>query len=216
MSEPIENAQRSSTIDQRRFWEKAYLQEHPLWRGPSDLELDNLRGRVLEIGCGDGKTAMAIIEKGLSVVGLDASRAALSTSSRRIYSDRLCLVQGNAIELPFKSKSFDSVTMVHFIDHLLATGRERAAKEIDRVLRPGGTIIGRFFSVDDIRCGKGKQIEPNTYLRGNGISVHYFIDEEILELFEGYLVEKMCESKKRTKFSQDGGHRSFMTVELRK
>ena len=120
------------------------------------------------------------------------------------------------MELPFRSESFDSVTMVHFIDHLLAADRERAAKEIDRVLRPGGAIFGRFFSVDDIRRGKGKQIEPNTYLRGNGITVHYFIGEEIIGLFKGYTLEKISESKKLTKFTQGGGHRSFMTVELRK
>jgi ubiquinone/menaquinone biosynthesis C-methylase UbiE len=216
MSDPIEEPPHFSITRQNEVWEMAYRHEHPLWRGPSDLLLNNLKGKVLELGCGDGKTTVALVETGLSVVGLDLSRTALSSSKKRINSDRLILVQGDAIELPFKAESFDSVAAVHLIDHLLSTDRSKVVCEIDRVLRPGGIIVGRFFSIDDMRFGKGKEIEPNTFLKENGIFNHYFIESEVIELFAGYHLISINSSKKPMKFSSGAKHRSLITAELRK
>jgi ABC-type uncharacterized transport system ATPase subunit len=67
-----------------------------------------------------------------------------------------------------------------------------------------------------MRFGKGKQIEPNTFLRENGIFNHYFIEDEILDLFTDYSVMSMNSSMKATKFSGENKHRSLITVELRK
>jgi SAM-dependent methyltransferase len=216
MSDPIEKHPQIGITGQKEVWERAYRQGHPLWRGPSDLHLNNLKGRVLELGCGDGKTAIAMIETGLNVVGLDLSRTALATLKQRIDSNNLCLVQGNAIELPFKEGSFDSVATVHFIDHFLSNDRHKVVREIDRVIATDGVIIGRFFSREDMRFGKGRQIEPNTFLRENGIFNHYFIEDEIFDLFTGYSVISMNSSMRATKFSGEVKHRSLITVELRK
>jgi len=216
MRDPVEKPPQIGTSGQKEAWEKAYRQGHPLWRGPSDLHLNNIKGSVLELGCGDGKTAIAMVESGLIVVGLDLSRTALTTLKKRTDSKNLSLVQGNAIELPFKKGSFDSVTAVHFIDNFLSSDRHKVVREIDRVLAPDGVILGRFFSREDMRFGKGRQIEPNTFLRENGIFNHYFTEDEIFGLFTGYSVMSMNTSMRATKFSGETKHRSFITVELRK
>jgi ubiquinone/menaquinone biosynthesis C-methylase UbiE len=207
---------RSIKEGQQAAWEKAYRQEHPRWRGPSDLKMDRLGGKVLELGCGDGKTAIRLAEAGLSVTGLDRSRAALLTLSRRIGSGKLELVQGDALDLPFKDGAFDSVTSVHFIDHLLSADRRNAVDEIGRVLRQSGVVVGRFFSVNDMRFGKGKDVEHGTYLKGNGVINHYFSEAEILDLFAGYDVLSIEASRRETKFSGGSDHRSWITAELRK
>ena len=216
MSDTVEKSPRIGTTGQKEAWERAYRQGHPLWRGPSDLRLNNIIGRILELGCGDGKTAIGMVKSGLIVVGLDLSRTALTTLKKRTDSKNLSLVQGNAIELPFKEGSFDSVAAVHFIDHFLSNDRHKVVREIDRVLAKDGVIIGRFFSREDMRFGKGRQIEPNTFLRENGIFNHYFIEDEILDLFTGYSVMSMNSSMRTTKFSGETKHRSYITVELRK
>ncbi len=216
MRELDEGALRSTKSELREVWERMYHQEHPRWRGPSDLNLDNLKGRVLELGCGDGKTAIAMVEAGLSVVGLDLSRTALLTLGKRIDSGKLDLIQADALDLPFNEGAFDSVTSVHFLDHLILSDRRRAVSEIDRVLRAGGIVVGRFFSVDDMRSGKGEQIEQSTYLRGNGVINHYFREDEILDLFAGYEALSIDPVLKSTKFSDDKTHRSYITAELRK
>jgi ubiquinone/menaquinone biosynthesis C-methylase UbiE len=201
---------------QKEVWEKAYSQGHPLWRGPSDIRLNDLNGRVLELGCGDGKTAISLIESRLTVVGLDLSRTALMTLKRRNDSGDLSLVQGDALDLPFKEGSFDSVTAVHIIDHFILSDRLKLVKEIDRVLAIDGIVIGRFFSTEDMRFGSGSKIETNTFLRENGIFNHYFTEEEIHELFSGYNVMSIYSSVRATKFSGKEKHRSFINVELKK
>jgi ubiquinone/menaquinone biosynthesis C-methylase UbiE len=216
MSGQARNFLNRTSSGQGKAWDEVYSQEHPRWRGPSDLDLGNLEGRTLELGCGDGKTAIALIEKGLMVVGFDLSRTALSVLSKRSGSERLSLVQGNALDLPFAEGVFDCVTAAHVIDHLLAEERSKAVDEIRRVLRPHGLVIGRFFSIDDMRFGKGKEIEPNTYLKGNGVLNHYFSEHEIISLFSGFKVMSIGSTKKPTKFSSDSGYRALITAELRK
>ncbi len=216
MSDMLEKTQRYTTMSRKSAWDESYRQEHPRWRGPSDLDLSGLKGRVLELGCGDGKTAIALVEKGLEVVGLDTSRTALLILSKRVVSERLSLVQADGLDLPFGEASFDCLASVHFLDHLLSGERGYAVEEMRRVLKPGGVIIGRFFSVNDMRFGKGEEIEPETYLRGNGVFNHYFTEGEILSLFDGYLPITINSSNKPTKFSGDSGHRSLITVRLRK
>ena len=216
MSDPAEEPRQRTARSQKSAWDEAYRQGHPRWRGPSDLDLSGLRGRVLELGCGDGKTAIALAQKGLQVVGLDPSRVALLTLGKRVGSDKLSLVQADALSLPFKEASFDCLASVHFLDHLLLKDRENAVEEMGRVLKPGGLVIGRFFSVNDMRFGKGEEIEPKTYLKGNEIINHYFTEEEVLSLFDGYLPITINSSNKPTKFSGESGHRSLITIELRK
>jgi SAM-dependent methyltransferase len=203
-------------MEQKEVWDRAYRQKHPCWRGPSNLDLNNLKDTVLELGCGDGKTAIALVKAGSTVVGLDLSGTALLTSRRRVNSENLSLVQGDAVNLPFRERSFNCVTVVHFIDHFLSADRLKVVGEIDRVLGQGGIVIGRFFSIKDMRFGRGKQVEPHTFLRGNGIFSHYFEEGEILDLFAGYSVLSINSSMNPIKLSGNAGYRSFITVELRK
>ena len=39
------------------------------------------------------------------------------------------------------------------------------------------------FSVEDMRCGDGKMVEPMTFVRGRGILYHYFTESELVRLF---------------------------------
>ena len=216
MSDRAGNHPRSATSGQRSAWDDVYRQEHPRWRGPTDIDLSGLQGRILELGCGDGKTATAALEKDLDVIGLDSSRGALSAFSRRRSSEHLSLVQGDALDLPFMEASFDCVTAVHLLDHLLSDERIRAVVEMQRVLRPHGMVIGRFFSRDDMRFGKGEEIEENTFLKGNGVFNHYFSEAEVRTLFDGFDVVSIDSSLKPTKFPSDSGHRALITANLRK
>jgi len=59
------------------------------------------------------------------------------------------LVQANAESLPFADESFDAVVCVYLFHELPAEARENAAREMARVLKPGGMIS---FS-DSIQTG---------------------------------------------------------------
>lgn len=49
------------------------------------------------------------------------------------------LVPGSATDLPFPSKSFDCVTALDLLEHI--PDHERAARELTRVLKPGGMLL---------------------------------------------------------------------------
>ncbi|HJJ98285.1 MAG TPA: class I SAM-dependent methyltransferase, partial [Methanocorpusculum sp.] len=78
---------------------------------------------------------------------------------------------------------FDAVFCWHVLGHLPATVWPTAASEMRRVLRPSGKMFLKGFSRNDMRCGKGREVEPYSYLRGDGIVTHYFTDTELREVF---------------------------------
>jgi SAM-dependent methyltransferase len=122
-----------------------------------------------------GKTASVL-------VGVDIARSSLV---RLAVDAPGILVQADAARLPFRDAAFDVVLCRHVLGHLVEDDRKAAAKEILRVLRKNGKAHFEVFSTDDARFGKGRKVEPRTFLRGDGIIHHYFEDEEARRLFGG-------------------------------
>ena len=168
-------------------WENEYAKKGHIWGGAVHHLPEIPRGeRVLELGCGNGKTSRALVERGCDVVGIDLSRSALDLyrSSLPKDTDGQGLL-ADARSLPFADRAFFAVVALHVIGHLRKEDRERAAREASRVLRPGGTLYFTGFSREDFRIGNGCETEPGTILRKNGIATHYFSEKEVCDLFDG-------------------------------
>jgi len=191
-------------MDQRRSWNDNYSRPDPMWKGPSILSYPVLSGTVLELGCGNGKTVAALVRSAERVVGLDFSRQGLDRCRASVRSTKLDLVEGDVRDLPFSDQCFDHVVAVHVLGHLRAKEMEQAVREILRVMVPGGTVMIRTFSCQDMRAGKGEEVEPGTYIRGNGILTHYFSHAEIAELMSDFLEVSLEEvvQKKRYRGSE--------------
>ncbi len=99
--------------------------------------------RALDLACGTGllldRIAHRIGER--SVVGLDPNRAMLLSRERR--SDAAPRVQATAEALPFRDSSFDVVTAGYLPKYVRLP---RLAREVRRVLRPGGRVAMYDFS----------------------------------------------------------------------
>ncbi len=97
--------------------------------------------RVLDIGCGDGELALALQQRGATVVGLDASPPMLEAARARASMQQadLALCLGRAERLPFADESFDVVVAVTILCFVPAA--EATFAEIGRVLRPGGRLV---------------------------------------------------------------------------
>ncbi len=105
--------------------------------------LEPLDGRrVLELGGGLGVGAAALAMRGAEVVILDISlqraRAARRMLLREGLAQKVHIVVGEAENLPFRSGAFDRATTKAVLIH---TNLPRAAREIHRVLRPGGRAV---------------------------------------------------------------------------
>jgi SAM-dependent methyltransferase len=98
--------------------------------------------RVLDVGCGTGRLAVALAERGARVWGVDPSEEMLR-QARAAGGRNVGLRLGRAEALPFKDAWFERAvlrTVVHLID------RPRAFLELARVLRPGGRAVIATFA----------------------------------------------------------------------
>ncbi len=165
-------------------WDKDYRSRGRLW-GSATKDIPDLRegSEVLELGCGDGKTLSAMAGRDWRITALDISAEALRLS--RITMQEAFLLLADARRLPFRDESFDAIFAFHVTGHLLLADRESAASEATRVLRKGGKLFLREFGAEDMRLGKGKEVELSTFRRGHGVITHYFTEDEIAELFPG-------------------------------
>jgi ubiquinone/menaquinone biosynthesis C-methylase UbiE len=99
--------------------------------------------RVLDLGCGDGTTAVPIARLGADVTGVDISRNLVEAGNRRAQQAGLanCRFQhGDAAGLSgLADASFDLV--VSIFGAMFCPKPFEVAKEMVRVTRPGGRIV---------------------------------------------------------------------------
>jgi SAM-dependent methyltransferase len=171
-------------------WNREYQQKGRIWRG-APPKLPNLPAgsRVLELGCGNGKTLAAMLKRTWRVAALDLSPLAVRlgggmAASLRDAPSEADLLVADVASLPFQDDVFDAVFAFHVIGHLRENDRHRAALEAARVLKADGRLFFLEFGVEDMRAGKGEEVEPRTFRRGGGILTHYFSEGEVQELFE--------------------------------
>lgn len=164
-------------------WEKDYRSRGHLWAGGvKDLPQMPEGSAVLELGCGNGKTLSAMLRRPWSITALDISIEAIRLS-RRDLSEKVALLVADARLLPFRDESFDAVFAFHVAGHLLISEREKLAIEASRVLKEKGLLFFRGFGMGDLRAGAGVEVEPGTFMRGQGIVTHYFSESEVAGLF---------------------------------
>lgn len=113
--------------------------------------------RVLDVACGNGNATLAAARSGTQVVGVDYVPELLVGGRGRAVAEGLDVEfqLGDAEELPAEDDSFDAVLSV--FGSMFAPDHQRAADEIARVTRPGGTVglaswtpdgfIGEMFRV---------------------------------------------------------------------
>lgn len=96
--------------------------------------------RALELGCGTGLFLEQVARaSGAAVTGLDLSTDLLAQARRRCAGlPGVRLVRGNAEQAPFPAASFDVVYGSSVLHHLDTAA---AAREVARLLRPGGRLV---------------------------------------------------------------------------
>src|SRR3989338_9140907 len=99
--------------------------------------------RVLDLGCGDGTTAVPLAQLGAEVIGIDIAKNLVDAGNKRALEaglNRLTFQEGDASNLQgISDHSFDLTLSV--FGAMFAPKLFDVAKEMVRVTKPGGRIV---------------------------------------------------------------------------
>ena len=118
--------------------------------------------RFLDVGCGTGRWLRRYEKWGFRATGIDATPRMLSLAKQ--CGTRCALVGGEAFRLPFADCTFDAVSDVTVIQHIVPEAQPQALAENLRVIKPGGRLI-----LMELIRGKGSHIfprPPEHWIRG--------------------------------------------------
>jgi tellurite methyltransferase len=134
------------------------------------------RGRILELGCGEGRDSVYFASRGFAVTGVDASAAGLEkadrlAAERGVRVDWLCR---SMLDLPVAGR-FDLVYSCGSIHHVPKEGRGRLFRRLRSLTRPGGVHAHIVFTDATVYAEKGEEID-------------YFVPGELGEIYSDWLV----------------------------
>ena len=114
-----------------------------LWRNAVRKAIKPVSGdRILDIAAGTGTSSMALLKPGVSVVAADFSNGMLEEGRKRY--PKLEFAFADAMNLPFKEREFDVVTMSFGLRNV--QDHRVALQQFLRVLKPGGRLVICEFS----------------------------------------------------------------------
>lgn len=139
-------------------------------------ELVDVKAKVLDFGCGYGRIVDQLNQRGYSdVVGIDPSFAMIDRG-RRMFPE-LSLLHSRGQDLPLDSHSFDAVIACAVFTSIPSSEeRQAAAREIARVLKPGGLLhLSEFCASEERR-----------FMSALGVLMRYSTPKVLQRLFEDF------------------------------
>jgi tellurite methyltransferase len=182
-----------------QFWNES--EEREWWQTPAPDVLELIRShsaqqrpRVLDLGCGLGRPAIAFAQAGFSVTAIDSSVTAIQYL--REWANRLGLemliFQGDVLDPRLPEGYFDIVLSYNVIYHGFREQFKAAIQHVSQLLKPGGLFYFTCPTREDGKYGFGEQTAPYTYLSTKSIlpgDIHYFSDEADLdELLKDFIL----------------------------
>lgn len=151
---------------------------------------------LLEVGAGAGNTAFPILahnrNSDLKIHACDFSKKAVEIirqneayDPKNIQAD-VWDAAGDMLPPGLAENSVDIVLMIFIFSALSPSQWNQAVKNIYSVLKPGGEVLFRDYGRGDlaqVRFKKGRYLEENFYIRGDGTRVYFFEKDELIQIW---------------------------------
>ncbi len=141
-------------------------------------------GKILDIGCGNGRYLSTLKKQGWQTYGIERNPKASKYARDKLH---LAVKTGDLLDCEYQDKFFDVITMSHSLEHLyepLAT-----LKEIKRILRNDGLLVITIPNIDSFVAKTFKE-----YWYGLQLPVHLisFTTDSITKMLDkaGFKVKK--------------------------
>ena len=166
--------------------------------------------KILEVGAGAGNTAFPILASNenqeLMIHACDFSKKAIDLirnneayDPKRIQASVWDVSDSNLPD-DVAEGSVDLVLLIFIFSALHPEQWEAAANNVFRLLKPGGEVCFRDYGRGDLtqlRFKKGRLLEENFYIRGDGTRVYFFSEEELRAIW-GNLTARVGELQTAT------------------
>lgn len=168
---------------------------------------------VLEVGAGAGNTAYPILAQNnnpsLKIHACDFSKKAVDVirqneayDTKNIQAD-VWDAAGDVLPPDLTPESADIVIMIFIFSALSPSQWEQAVSNTYKVLKPGGVVLFRDYGRGDlaqVRFKKGRYLEENFYIRGDGTRVYFFEKDELAKIWSGKDAEASSPSDTPNRF----------------
>lgn len=146
--------------------------------------------RIWDLGCGAGRHTAVLAQMGCEVYASDVSPNAIDLTREKLnglgLESRTALADMTAN--PWPDLNFHAIFSWDVIHHNTLSAIKSAFDMIHRSLVPGGMFMGTILSDKAGNFGKGREIEPGTFIddQGNesGVLHHFFDEAGIRDLFK--------------------------------
>ncbi len=155
----------------------------------------NVKGSILDLGCGSGNDTLYLISKGKKVISCDQCENAIKNIVRNFpeVEEAKCF---NMLDgLPFEDNSFELIIADLCLHYFTDDDTKAILKDIRRVLTPGGHLIFRVNTVNDVLhgAGQGIEIEHHLYETESHSIKRFFDEDDIKYYFQDFEIEYLNE-----------------------
>ncbi|SRR5579875_649133 len=193
-------SERNRTIEPHPDFDESYKGTPPwdIGRPQSDFilveERGELRGSILDVGCGTGENALFFASRGHVVVGIDSSPRAINKAQRKARERKIpgvTFVVGDALNLSreLKGTSFDNITDCGLFHIFTDEQRLRFTGSLQSGLKENGKYFMLCFSdLEPIGWGGPRRVSQAEIRESfsNGWAINY-IKEARLETNLAYV-----------------------------
>ncbi|KAL5615491.1 hypothetical protein BROUX41_005536 [Berkeleyomyces rouxiae] len=151
---------------------------------------------VLEIGAGAGNTAFPLLAANknpqLRIHACDFSKKAVEVMRTQDTYDTAFMqadvwdVASEAFPPDLEENSVDVAVLIFIFSALSPEQWIKAVDNVSRLVKPGGHVCFRDYGRGDlaqVRFRKGRYMEENFYVRGDGTRVYFFEKEELVKIW---------------------------------
>lgn len=187
----------------------------PNWKGSEEISREDAGEKVvLEVGAGAGNTAFPVMKRNknarLRLHACDFSKKAVDvirnhpeyTSTETVGTLHASVwdiaapldPETSSPTLPegIEPGTVDVVILIFIFSALAPDQWTQAVRNVWTLLKPGGIVLFRDYGRGDlaqVRFKKGRYMDENFYVRGDGTRVYFFEEEELRLLWGGETAE---------------------------
>lgn len=191
------------------YWNNIYKYKqdekpiYDLWLDKyEDVLKNNKAETILDLGCGAGGDTLYLYERGYNVTACDCSEEALTIINKYIPNIKTLKLDLTKT-LPFENNSIAIVIADLSLHYFNEVTTKQILKEIKRILKDDGYLIGRVNSLNDVNYGamQGEENEKHYYLTKDGCK--RFFDKGDIEYFFWNFTIKCCKEESLFRYGSE-------------